>query len=125
MLSRSSCAASLPLALSVRRPAVGSDAGIRQRCSQPAALLSAALPVLSGYDSLMIEESGEQLPQESEPTSTTSGDMAEALNAMRASSPSLGATIDAAEVSPDELAGAHGRATSDEPDAAKPTPDEG
>lgn len=72
----------------------------------------------------MIEESGEQPPQESEPRSTVSADMAEALNAMRASSPSLGATIDAAGVSPDELADAHGRATSAEPDAAKPTRDE-
>ncbi|MGH3886770.1 MAG: hypothetical protein ACRDSZ_09405 [Pseudonocardiaceae bacterium] len=44
---------------------------------------------------------------------------------MRTSSPSLGAAIDAAGVSPDELAGAHGRATADESDAAKPALDEG
>lgn len=50
--------------------------------------------------------------------------MAEALKAVKASSPSLGAAIDAAGVTPDELAGAHDRATSDEPDAAKPAPDE-
>ncbi|MGH3811292.1 MAG: hypothetical protein ACRDUV_02395 [Pseudonocardiaceae bacterium] len=73
----------------------------------------------------MIEEGGEQLPQESEPTSTTSDDMAEALKAVKASSPSLGAAIDAAGVTPDELAGAHERATPDEPEAAKTTPDEG
>lgn len=69
----------------------------------------------------MIEEGGEQLPQESEPTSPTSDDMAEALKAMKASSPSLGAEIDAAGVTPDELAGAHERATPDDPDAAQPT----
>lgn len=73
----------------------------------------------------MIEESEGQLPKGSEPTSATSDDMAEALNAMRTSSPSLGAAIDAAGVSPDELAGAHDRATADESDAAKPALDEG
>ncbi|MGH4007171.1 MAG: hypothetical protein ACRDTH_03200 [Pseudonocardiaceae bacterium] len=82
---------------------------------------SAARSVNSGYDSLMIEEGGEQLPQESEPTSTTSDDMAEALKAVKASSPSLGAEIDAAEVTPEKLAGAHERATPDEPDTANPT----
>lgn len=86
---------------------------------------SAARTVLSGYDSLMIEEGGEQLPQESAPESTTSDDMAEALQAMKASSPSLGSAIDAAGVTPETLAGAHERATPDEPDAAKPTLDEG
>lgn len=73
----------------------------------------------------MIEKGGEQLPQESGPTGTTSDDMAEALNAVRASSPSLGAALDAAGVTPDELADSHDRATSDEHDAAKPTLDEG
>ncbi|MGH3900554.1 MAG: hypothetical protein ACRDTA_20365 [Pseudonocardiaceae bacterium] len=73
----------------------------------------------------MIEKGGEQLPQESGPTSTTSDDMTEALNAVRASSPSLGAALDAAGVTPGELADSHDRATSDEHDAVKPTPDEG
>lgn len=73
----------------------------------------------------MIEEGAEQPPQQSEPASATSDDMAEALAAVKASSPSLGAAIDAAGVTPGELAGAHDRATSDEPDAAKHSPDEG
>lgn len=73
----------------------------------------------------MIEEGREQVPQESGPTSTTSDDMAEALNAVRASSPALGAALDAAGVTPGELADSHDRATSDEHGAAKPTVDEG
>ena len=69
----------------------------------------------------MIEEGGEQLPQENDPTSPTSDDMTEALKSVKASSPALGAKIDAAGVTPDELAGAHERATPDEPDAPNPT----
>ena len=84
---------------------------------------SAALPVRSGYASLMIEERGEQLPQTSESASTTSDDMAEGLAAVRASSPSLGSALDAAGVKPDELAGAHERATSDEHEGTGPAAD--
>jgi hypothetical protein len=90
-----------------------------------AASLPAALPVLSGYALFMIEEDREEAPQKSGVTSTTSEDMAKALDAARASSPSLGAALDAAKIVPDELAGAHARATSDEHDAAEPALDEG
>jgi hypothetical protein len=90
-----------------------------------AASLPAALPALSGYAFFMIEEGREEIPQKSDVTSTTSDDMAKALDAARASSPSLGAALDAAKIAPDELAGAHNRATSDEHDAAEPALDEG
>lgn len=69
----------------------------------------------------MIEERGEQLPPTSESTGTTSEDMAEALAAAKASSPSLGSALDAARVKPDELADAHERATSDEQEGKGPT----
>lgn len=67
----------------------------------------------------MIEEGREETSPQSD-TSTTSEDMAEALDAVRASSPSLAEKIEAAEMSPDELAGAHGRATSEEHNTPPP-----
>jgi hypothetical protein len=92
--------------------------------SSCAASLPAALLVLNSYALLMIEEGREEAPQKSGGTSTTPDDMAKALDAARASSPSLGAALDAAKIAPDELAGAHGRATSDEHGAAEPALDE-
>ncbi len=62
----------------------------------------------------MIEKNTDPTDQASEPTSATSGDMTNALDAVRASSPSLGAALDAAKLTPDDLAGAHDRARSDE-----------
>lgn len=68
----------------------------------------------------MIEETGNEegttdLSGQKEATSTTPKGMAEALDAVRASSPSLGAALDAANVTPGKLADAHDRATSEEP----------
>jgi hypothetical protein len=79
---------------------------------------SAALGVLSGYDQLMIEEDREERSDESDAASITSDEMSEALDAVKAASPSLAGTLDAARVTPEGLADSHGRATSDEPDAA-------
>lgn len=63
----------------------------------------------------MVEEESAELPPQKEPTSATPKELAEALEAVRASSPSLGAAIDAAKVTPTELADAHDRATSEQP----------
>jgi hypothetical protein len=41
-------------------------------------------------------------------------DMAEALSAIKSSNPELGAALDAANLSPEDLAGAHGAASDDE-----------
>lgn len=41
-------------------------------------------------------------------------DMAEALSAIRTSNPELGAALDAANLSPEDLAGAHNAASEDE-----------
>ncbi len=73
----------------------------------------------------MIDEaSGEvgsaDLPRQKEATSATPKELAEALDAVRASSPSLGAAIDAAKVTPGGLADAHDRATSEESDPKPP-----
>jgi ABC-type transporter Mla subunit MlaD len=70
----------------------------------------------------MIEETGDDegsadLSGQTAATSATPKGMAEALDAVRASSPSLGAALDAANVTPGKLADAHDRATSEEPDA--------
>jgi hypothetical protein len=46
--------------------------------------------------------------------------MAEALDAAKASSPSLAAKLDGAGIKPDELADAHERATPDEHEGAGP-----
>jgi hypothetical protein len=70
----------------------------------------------------MIEEGREEASPQSD-TSTTSDEMAEALDAVRASSPSLAEKIEAAEMSPDELAGAHGRATSEKHNAGPSAPE--
>ncbi len=73
----------------------------------------------------MIEEASGEVgsadsPGQQEATSTTPKELAEALDAVRASSPSLGAALDAAEVTPGGLADAHDRATTEEPDAEHP-----
>jgi hypothetical protein len=73
----------------------------------------------------MIEEAGSEegsadLPRQKEATSTTPKELAEALDAVRASSPSLGAALDAAKVTPGDLADAHDRATSAEPNPEHP-----
>ncbi len=74
----------------------------------------------------MIEESSEQSSQTNESASTASpDDMAAALADMKASSPSMSAAIDAAEITPNTLASSHNRATSDDHDAAQPTAEEG
>ncbi|MGH3934596.1 MAG: hypothetical protein ACRDS1_06415 [Pseudonocardiaceae bacterium] len=64
----------------------------------------------------MIEKNTDPADQAPADTSATPGDMAAALDAVRASSPALGAALDAAKVTPDDLAGAHDRATSEEHD---------
>jgi ABC-type transporter Mla subunit MlaD len=68
----------------------------------------------------MIEEAGNEegsadLSHQKDATSATPKELAEALDAVRASSPSLGAAIDAANVTPGKLADAHERATYEEP----------
>jgi ABC-type transporter Mla subunit MlaD len=73
----------------------------------------------------MIEETGNEegsadLSGQEEAASTTSKGMAEALDAVRASSPSLGAAVDAANLTPGELADAHDRATSEQSDPDRP-----
>ncbi|MDQ4093107.1 MAG: hypothetical protein M3143_06805 [Actinomycetota bacterium] len=74
----------------------------------------------------MIEESSEQSSQTNEPASEGSpDDMAAALSDMKASSPSMGAAIDGAGITPNKLADSHQRATSDEHDAARSTAEEG
>ncbi|MGH3973190.1 MAG: hypothetical protein ACRDS9_07685 [Pseudonocardiaceae bacterium] len=74
----------------------------------------------------MIEESSEQSSQTNEPASTGSpDDVAAALADMKASSPSMSAAIDAAEITPDKLTGSHDRATSGDHDAARATTEEG
>lgn len=78
-----------------------------------------ALPVLSGYDRVMIDKGREGLPEEGGVASATSDEMAEALDSMKSASPSLAGTIDAAHVTPEGLAGSHDRATPDEHDAAQ------
>jgi hypothetical protein len=70
----------------------------------------------------MIEEGMDETPSD---TDTTSEDMAEALDAVKASSPSLAAKIDAADMSPDKLADAHGRASSGQHEAAQPAEEPG
>lgn len=69
----------------------------------------------------MIEEAGNEegsveLSGQQEAASATPKELAEALDAVRASSPSLGAKIDAANVTPGKLADAHDRVTSEQPD---------
>ncbi|MGH3847846.1 MAG: hypothetical protein ACRDS0_41525 [Pseudonocardiaceae bacterium] len=62
----------------------------------------------------MIDKDQEELPEPSEAENVGSGGMAEALESIKAASPSLAADIDAAKVTPDSLAGSHDRATSDD-----------
>lgn len=100
---------------SVHSPATGTDWLTGQAASRFHILR------FSSYAALMIEEGREP----SSDTSTTSADMTEALDAVKASSPGLAAQIDAAGVSPDKLADAHGRATSGEHEAAQPAAEQG
>lgn len=67
----------------------------------------------------MIEQDREELPPESDTPSATPDDMTEALGAVKASSPSLAAELAATGLTPDDLADAHDRATTDEPDVTQ------
>ncbi|MGH3769630.1 MAG: hypothetical protein ACRDS0_07065 [Pseudonocardiaceae bacterium] len=67
-----------------------------------------------------VDEGSAAPPHQKAATSATPKDLAEALDAIRASAPSLGTAIDAAKVTPATLADAHDRATSEEPDTGHP-----
>ncbi len=71
-------------------------------------------PALRVYAALMVEENREELSETSGAAMVTPAQMTEALDAMRAASPSMAGKLDAAGVTPDELAGAHDAATQEE-----------
>jgi hypothetical protein len=73
----------------------------------------------------MIDKDQEELAEhgdsagDSGAESVGSSEMAEALKSIKSTSPSLASEIDAAQITPESLAGSHGRATPDEGGTAK------
>ncbi|HEX5348345.1 MAG TPA: hypothetical protein VFW64_14765 [Pseudonocardiaceae bacterium] len=74
----------------------------------------------------MIDEDREDVSASSDAASVGSSEMAEALKSIKSADPSLASQIDAANLTPESLAGSHDRA--DEHDSGKhaaPEPTEG
>jgi|GraSoiStandDraft_43_1057313.scaffolds.fasta_scaffold1463604_1 hypothetical protein len=67
----------------------------------------------------MIDNDQEDVSAPSDAASAGSSEMAEALKSIKSAAPSLASEIDAAQVTPESLAGAHDRATSEEHGTAK------
>ena len=63
----------------------------------------------------MIDKDQEELPEPGDAEDVGSGEMAEALKSIKSAAPSLAGDIDAAQITPESLASAHGKATPDEP----------
>jgi hypothetical protein len=76
--------------------------------------LRPARSVPSSYAENMIEKDADELAQETATAAPNPAELAQALKAVKSSSPELAATLDAANVNPDDLAEAHHRATSEE-----------
>jgi hypothetical protein len=67
----------------------------------------------------MIDNDQEDVSAPSGTASASSNEMAEALQSIKSANPSLASEIDAANVTPESLAGSHDRATAGEHDSAK------
>lgn len=62
----------------------------------------------------MVIEKDDESAHGADTTSSTSAELAEALDAVKSSAPSLAQQLGAADLTPDKLAEAHQRATSEE-----------